>query len=132
MLFLEDRGASMPSLLQYVFSYILGAVLLFQGLHFFMEGRAPLGTLPEETQQTPTASRTWGVILLVWSVTVLGIGLLSHFYADFRPAVVPFFYLGLVLLVVFSAWVVFMGRTIEFMGKPSADDHGHAVDHGHH
>jgi hypothetical protein len=125
----------MPSLLEYVFSYTLGAVLLFQGLHFFMEGRAPLGTLPEETQQSPAASRIWGAILLVWAVLSLGTGLLGHFYPAFRLAVLPFFYLGAALLAVFSVWVLFFGRTIEFLGKPSADDHdhghGHAADHGH-
>ena len=129
----------MPTLLEYVFSYILGAVLLFQGLHLFQETREPLGTVPEEVQQDVSASRKWGSVLLVWSVIALGTGLLSHAYAWFAPLVVPFFILGGVILATFAAWVVFAGRTIEFMGKPSADDHhghgadhGHAADHGHH
>ena len=123
----------MPTLLEYVFSYILGAVLLFQGLHLFMETRAPLGTLPEEVQQETSASRKWGAVLVVWSVVALGTGLLSHAYPWFAALVVPFFILGAVVLAVFSAWVVFAGRTIEFMGQPSADDHHcPAADPSHH
>jgi len=137
MLFLEHCGASMPSLLEYVFAYILAAVLLFQGLHLFQETEAPLGTLPEEAAQATGASQKWGAALMTWACFALGTGLLSHAYAWFASAVLPMRNVGLILLAAYGAWVVFAGRSVEFMGKPSADDHhghdhGHAADHGHH
>ncbi|MBK8727819.1 MAG: hypothetical protein IPL96_17730 [Holophagaceae bacterium] len=63
---------------------------------------------------------------------------LSHAYAWFASAVLPMRNVGLILLAAYGAWVVFAGRSVEFLGKPSADDHhghaadpGHAADHGH-
>lgn len=123
----------MPSLLEYVFSYILAAVLLFQGLHLFKETEAPLGTLPEEAAQDTGASQKWGAALLTWAFFALGTGLLSHAYDWFGSAVLPMRNIGCILLAAYGAWVVFAGRTIEFLGKPTMDDHhGHAADHGHH
>jgi len=62
-----------------------------------------------------------------------GPGLLSHAYDWFGSAVLPMRNIGCLLLAAYGAWVVFAGRTIEFLGKPTMDDHhGHAADHGHH
>lgn len=113
-----------------IFYFVLAAVLLFQGLHLVGEVKEPLGTLPEEVGQEAPRSMGWGTFLLTFASMDLLIGLLGFrypFFESLRPAV---FGLGWLALIVFGAWIVFAGRTVEFIGKPSAD-HGHD-DHGHH
>ena len=121
----------MPTFTQYMFSYLLAAVLFFQGLHLFQETKAPLGAVPDEVKQETPASQKWGAALITWSVLLAGVALLSYTYPGFASAVVPLRNTGMVIGAAFGIWVVFMGRTVEYMGTPSADDHGHASDHGH-
>jgi hypothetical protein len=109
--------------------FVLFLILLFQGTHIAGEIKTPLGTLPEETGQSPLASARWGILLITTGLvgTLAGLlGFMSPTLAAARPA---FLYLGLAVLALFGLWVIFLARKPEFMGKPAvADDPGH----GHH
>ena len=100
------------------------------GLHLFQEMESPFGTVPEEVEQNPGSSQKWGAFLITWAALALGTSMLSHFYPWFASAVSPMFFVGLLILAIYAIWVVFAGRTVEFMGKPAVDDPAH--DHGHH
>ena len=113
-----------------VFYYLLAAVLIFQGLHLFAEQSEPLGTVPEEVAQARPVSERWGGYLMAYGVLMALCGLLSHTYAFFGPALGSIRALGFLSLIVFGAWVVFKGRTIEYLGAPAEDDHSHG--HAHH
>jgi hypothetical protein len=118
------------SMLFLIFYFVLASVLLFQGLHMVGEVKSPLGTVPEEVGQEPARATAWGTFLLTFAVLALVVGVLGFalpFFESLRPAI---FSLGSLGLVVFGAWVIFMGRTVNFIGTPSVD-HGHD-DHGHH
>ena len=109
-----------------MFTFILSAILVFQGLHLASEVRSPLGTLPEEVGQEPHASRAWGGLLMAFGAfsALVGLaGFASPAAAAARPVL---FLLGLIFLGLFGLWVVFLGRKAEFMGQPTVmDDHGH-------
>ena len=108
-------------LLFYVFYYLLSVVLVFQGLHLASEVAEPLGTVPEEVGQTPTSSLGWGSFLVAYGALCIIIALLSHPYEYFGSALRPLMGTGLVILAVFGAWVVFKGRTVNYIGEAAAD-----------
>lgn len=117
----------------YAFYYLLSAVLVFQGLHIATEVADPLGTVPEEVGQTATFSLGWGSFLVAYGTLCIVIALLSHAYEYFGSALRPLLGTGLVVLAVFSAWVVFKGRTVKYMGEAAVDlSHGAHSDNGHH
>ena len=135
MLFLDGPAKSleMQMLLLYVFYYLLSTVLVFQGIHLAYEVAEPLGTVPEEVGQTPTFSLGWGSFLVAYGSLCIVIALLSHAYEYFGSALRPLMGTGLVVLAVFSAWVVFKGRTVKYMGEATADlGNGAHSDNGHH
>lgn len=113
-----------------VFYFILSAVLLFQGLHLSGEVSQPLGTLPEEVGQAPEPSKKWGAFLMTYGALAMAVGLAGFQWAFFLPARPAVFGLGVLVLGIYACWLMFAARTVEFIGKPSADhgDHGH----GHH
>ncbi|MBL0312688.1 MAG: hypothetical protein IPP78_08240 [Holophagaceae bacterium] len=114
-------------LLFYIFYYVLSTALLFQGLHIASEVTDPLGTVPEEVGQTPNSSLGWGSFLVAYGTLCIVIALLSHAYEYFVSALRPLMGIGLAVLAVFGAWVVFKGRTVKYLGE-AATDPGH---HGH-
>lgn len=107
-----------------VFYFILSAVLIFQGLHLSGEVAQPLGTLPEEVGQAPEPSKKWGAFLMTYGVLSAAVGLAGFQWAFFLPARTAVFGLGAVTLAIYTCWLLFAARTVEFIGKPS-DDHGH-------
>ncbi|HJU83077.1 MAG TPA: hypothetical protein VJ600_02600 [Holophagaceae bacterium] len=116
------------SFLSLMMYFVLASVLVFQGLHLASEPTAPLGTLPEETALPAPKSFAWGAFLLTWGGLAILVGLLGFqwdFFVSMREAILV---LDWIILAVFGAWVVFMARRIDYIGTPSADDHGH----GHH
>lgn len=113
-----------------VFYYLLAAILIFQGLHLFAEQGQPLGTVPEEVGQDKAASERWGGYLMAFGAMMVACGLLSHWVGFFGSALPSIRALGVLSLVLFGAWVVFRGRTVEFLGTPAEEDHGHG--HAHH
>lgn len=112
-----------------MFFYVLAAVMCFQGMHLLGEVSTPLGTLPEEVGQAPAPSRTWGAYLMTYSALMVGTALSSMVWVWLEPTLRPLLYVGFLNLGLFAAWVVFKGRTVEFIGKPSTDYHDH--NHGH-
>ena len=127
------KSLEMPMVLFYAFYYLLSAVLVFQGLHIASEVADPLGTVPEEVGQTPRSSLGWGSFLVSYGTLCIVIALLSHFYEYFGSALRPLMGTGLVIMAIFSAWVVFKGRSVNYMGVAAADlaREGHP-DNGHH
>lgn len=120
-------------LIFYVCFYVLSSVLIFQGLHIASEVADPFGTVPEEVGQTPTFSLGWGSFLVAYGSLCIAIALLSHSYEYFGSALRPLLGTGLAILTIFGAWVVFMGRTVNYIGEASADlDHGAHSGNGHH
>lgn len=109
-----------------MFFYILAAILVFQGLHLFSEISEPLGTVPEEVAQATVSSQRWGAYLMAYGGLMALCGLLSIGTPYFLSALKPLQGFALLSLGAFGAWVVFKGRTIEYMGTPAEDDHGHA------
>lgn len=107
-----------------VFYFILSAVLLFQGLHLSGEVSQPLGTLPEEVGQAPEPSKKWGAFLMTYGALAAAVGLAGFQWAFFLPARPAVFGLGTLILGIYTCWLLFAARTVEFIGKPS-DDHGH-------
>lgn len=108
-----------------VFFYVLAAVLVFQGLHLLGERTQPLGTLPEEVGLAKIPSGVWGAYLTAYGASMVGCGLLSHAFASVTPALVPLRALGALSLLAFGAWVVFLGRRVEYLGSAADADHGH-------
>lgn len=120
-------------LLFYVFFYVLSAVLIFQGLHIASEVADPLGTVPEEVGQTPTSSLGWGSFLVAYGALCILIALLSHSYEYFGSALRPLMGAGLAIMAIFGVWVVFKGRTVDYIGVAAAGQgHGAHSDNGHH
>ena len=113
-----------------MFFYILAAVMVFQGLHLFGEAGEPLGTLPEEVGQAKAPSHRWGGFLMAYGALMVLFGALSYRVDFFGPTLLPLRNLGFLVLGVYAFWVIFMGRTVEFIGKPALDDHDHG--HAHH
>lgn len=111
-------------LLFYIFYYVLSAALVFQGIHIATEVADPLGTVPEEVGQTPASSLGWGSFLIAYGSLCILLGLLSHAYDYFGSALGPLRGIGLVILAVFGAWVIFKGRTVDYLGV-AASDLGH-------
>ncbi len=107
-----------------VFYFILSAILIFQGLHLSGEVAQPLGTLPEEVGQAPEPSKKWGAFLMTYGALSAAVGLAGFQWDFFLPARTAVFGLGAVTLAIYTCWLLFAARTVEFIGKPS-DDHGH-------
>ena len=111
-------------LLFYVFYYLLSVVLVFQGLHIAAEVGEPLGTVPQEVGQTATSSLGWGSFLVAYGTLCIVIALLSHPYNYFGSALRPLMITGMAIMAAFSAWVIFKGRTVNYLGE-AATNLGH-------
>ncbi len=111
----------------YVLYYCLAAVLAFQGVQQLEEQRAPMGVLPAEVVQKPVYHVFWGWTLagLAAFAAVLGLG--SHAAPALGPILVPVAWVELVALGVFGFSLVFLGRKVEYLGKPTAP-----APHDHH
>jgi hypothetical protein len=117
----------MPTPIQSLFTLLLAAALLFQGLHLRAEPADPLGVVPEEVRPTDRMARIWGAALAIYGGFLLLFGTAALIDPDFRPGVIPFRNAGIGLSVLFGFWVVFLNRRVEYLGQP-AEDSGH----GHH
>lgn len=117
----------MPTPIQSLFTLLLAAALLFQGLHLRAEPSDPLGVVPEEVKPTDRMARIWGAALAIYGGFLLLFGTAALLDPDFRPGVVPFRNAGIGLSVLFGVWVVFFNRKVEYLGQPAED-----AGHGHH
>lgn len=108
--------------------FLLAAVMFFQGLHLQSEVTEPLGTVPEEVAQAPAPSAKWGSFLMVYGAMATAVGLAGFWWPFFEPLRRPVLYVGLGGLAVFAIWLLFVAPKVDYVGKPSASDHGH----GHH
>lgn len=111
----------------YMLHYVLAGVLVFQGVQQLEEQRAPHGFLPTEVVQKPAFHVFWG-----WTLAGLGsfamlLGLGSHAAPAMARLLVVVAWVELLAMGVFGFSLVFLGRKVEYVGKPSAP-----VDHGHH
>ncbi len=130
---LEDLEITMNHLLQeapvlfYVLHYGIAAVLVFQGVQQLEEQRAPHGFLPAEVVQKPAFHLFWG-----WTLAGLGgfamlMGFGSHAAPSMARLLVVVDWVELLAMGVFGFSLLFAGRKVEYLGKPSAPAEG-----GHH
>jgi hypothetical protein len=114
----------MPTPIQTLFTFLLGAALLFQGLHLRAEPRDPMGVVPEEARPTDRSALVWGSVLALYGGFLLLFAAAATLDADFRPGVIPFRNIGVGLSVLFGLWVVFLNRKVAYLGTPAVED-GH-------
>ncbi|MFN8010529.1 MAG: hypothetical protein U0P81_03910 [Holophagaceae bacterium] len=117
----------MPTPIYLLFTFLLGAALLFMGLHLRAEPADPLGVVPEEVKPSARMARIWGSALAIYGGFLLLFAAAAMLDADFRPGVVPFRRAGVGLGILFGFWVVFLNRKVEYLGRPAED-----AGHGHH
>lgn len=111
----------------YTLHYVLAAVLVFQGVQQIEEQRAPMGVLPQEVVQKAPFHVFWGWTLLGLGGFAAVLGLGSHAAPGIGPLLVAVDWVELLAVAVFGFSLVFLGRRVEYLGKPSAP-----VEHGHH
>lgn len=111
----------------YMVHYLLASILVFQGVQQLEEQRAPFGFLPQEVVQKPAFHVFWGWTLTGLGCFALALGLLSHGVAGAAPLLVPVVWVELVAVSVFGFSLVFLGRKVQYIGKPTV-----TADGGHH
>lgn len=111
----------------YLVHYLLASILVFQGVQQIEEQRAAMGFVPTEVVQKPAFHVFWGWTLLGLGVFALVMGLGSHAAPALGPVLVALDWVGLLAIAVFGFSLVFIGRKVEYVDKPSAP-----VEHGHH
>jgi len=107
-------------MLFYVFYYVLASVMVFQGVQLLGERKEPLGIVPEEVVQHDRFHSFWGWYLVVFGLAAGVVGLLSHAFPGAERLLKVFLWEGLGSVVLFGLAVIFGGRKIGFMGKPTA------------
>lgn len=111
----------------YVLHYVLAGILVFQGVQQIEEQRAAMGFVPTEVVQKPAFHVFWGWTLLGLGAfaTVMGLG--SHAASALGPILIAVIWVELLAMAVFGLSLVFIGRKVEYIGKPSAP-----AEHSHH
>ncbi len=115
------------NLLSYTFFYLVAAVLVFQGTHAFCEPSEPLGVVPAEVAQEPGKARLRGALLAAYGYLSLLAALLSHAYGGLQAVLPGMMAVGLGLMAVYSLYVLFFNRKVQYLGAASAPS-----EHGHH
>ncbi len=110
-------------MLFYVFYYALATVMVFQGVQQLGERKAPLGVVPQEVVQHDRFHSFWGWYLVSFGLAAMGVGFLSHAFPGAAPLLKVFLWEGLGSLALFGLAVIFGGRKIVYLGKPSAPAH---------
>ena len=110
-------------LLNYLFFYLVAALLVFQGTHAFGEPSDPMGVVPAEVTQQPRRARFWGGLVAGYGYLSLLAALLSHAWVGLRSMLSAMMAVGLGLMAVYGVYVVFFSRKIEYLGAPSAPAH---------
>jgi hypothetical protein len=111
-------------MLFYLFLYVLGTALLFQGVHALGELRTPMGVVPAEVRTNVAQAGFFGGFLTVYGSVLIVAGLLSHAYDAFGPALGPLRGFGFGVLAVYGLWLVF-GRKVDYTPAPVAQGAGH-------
>jgi Na+/proline symporter len=111
----------------YLLHYVLAAVLVFQGVQQIEEQRAAMGFVPTEVVQKPAFHVFWGWTLLGLGGFAAVLGLGSHAAPAMGPVLIPVVWVELLAMAVFGFSLVFIGRKVQYVGKPSAP-----VEHSHH
>ena len=107
-------------MLFYVFYYTLASVMVFQGVQQLGERKEPLGVVPQEVVQVDRFHSFWGWYLVSFGLGAAAVGLLSHAFPGALRLLKVFLWEGLGSVGVFGLAVIFGGRKIGFMGKPTA------------
>jgi hypothetical protein len=108
-------------MLFYVFYYVLASVMIFQGVQQLGERSEPLGVVPQEVVQHDRFHSFWGWYLVSFGLAAGAVGLLSHAFAGAVPLLKVFLWEGLASVGLFGLVVIFGGRKIGFIGKPTAN-----------
>ena len=110
-------------MLFYVFYYTLASVMVFQGVQLLGERKAPLGIVPEEVVQHDRFHSFWGWYLVSFGLLAMVVGLISHAVPGAGVLLKVLLWEGLGSIALFGLAVVFGGRKIGYMGKPTPDSH---------
>lgn len=107
-------------MLFYTFYYALASVMTFQGVQQLGERKEPLGVVPEEVVQHDRFHSFWGWYLVSFGLAAIAVGLLSHAFPGAAPLLKVFLWEGLGSIALFGLAVIFGGRKVGFIGKPTA------------
>jgi len=110
-------------MLTYVFLFIIASVLIFQGTQLLGELRNPLGVVPNEVSLPEKAARRWGERLIGFGCLTLLLGLLSFIYSYLYQYLLPTIIVDACALGVFALYLIFAAPKVQYLGKPSGDDH---------
>jgi len=110
-------------MLTYVFVFLVGSVLLFQGLHLHGEAVGPMGVVPAERALPEGAARRWGERLLGFGGLTLLMGLLSFPFGKLTDYLLPILVIDGCALAAFALYLIFAAPRVEFIGKPSDQSH---------
>lgn len=114
------------SLLEYTFFYLVATVLVFQGTHAFGEQSEPMGVVPQEVTQESGRARLRGGILAAYGYLCITFGLLGHAYSALHLVLPSLMAIGLGLMAVYGAYIIFFNRKVEYLGvsaEPAHHDH---------
>ena len=108
-------------MLFYVFYYVLASVMVFQGVQQLGERSDPLGVVPQEVVQQDRFHSFWGWYLVSFGLLAGAVGLLSHAFPGAARLLRVLLWEGLGSVAVFGLAVIFGGRKISYLGKPTAN-----------
>ena len=112
-------------MLSYIFTYLLAAVLLFQGVNLLVEPGSPAKVIPPELKPAPALAGRWGRILVTCGAVLALAALSSHVCPWLAGMLAPLRCLGFAFLAGYGLWAVF-GRRIDYRpAAPSKEVHGH-------
>ena len=114
-------------MLFYLSIYALAAILLFQGVHALGEQGSPMGVIHAEVKTNPGPASFWGGFLVVYATVLILVGLASHAWEWYAPALAPLRGVGFGVLAAYGLWLVF-GRKVDYTPAPIV----HGAGHDHH
>ncbi|MDR1840375.1 MAG: hypothetical protein LBQ86_00405 [Holophagales bacterium] len=110
-------------MLTYVFLFIAAFILVFQGAQLAGEIKNPLGVVPDEVALPESAARRWGERLIVIGCLTMLLGFLGFLYPYLEQFFIPAMIVDGCAIAVFALYLIFAAPRVQFIGKPSGDEH---------
>jgi hypothetical protein len=112
--------------LVYLFTYLLAAILLFQGVNLLGEQTAPTGVVPAEVRPVPAAGQGWGRYLATIGAVLAAAALLAQAEPALAGLLRAVRGLACASLAVYGLWLVFAAGKVDYLPAPTAPgSHGH-------
>ena len=112
-------------MLAYVFLFIAASVLVFQGVQLVGEIKNPLGVVPNEVALPGRVAHRWGERLLGIGCLTMLLGFLSFLFPFLEEYLIPAIIVDGCSLAIFALYLIFAAPRVQFIGKPSGDEHHH-------